>query len=281
MPRHPLAGRGQRKRDLESTIARNARATALPVGRYRDIFCRTILVATLERAVERGHIDTYCVKGGTAIELRFGSRARATRDLDLELPVPLDKLVAVFASALDVGYGDFTMRLKRGPRPIRDEAIRVEVAMQFMETDWTTINVDLAPAQAGNFADDVPLSLRELSPDGLPLTGRVMRTEYLIAQKVHAVTTPDPPTAYARHVVDIVYLYRTGTDIETLRGACHAIFDVRSERDGRARPPAVDLPTHWEREYGATIDAYGMTASPTEITRDFNNLLGYLRAEKD
>ncbi len=55
----------------------------MAVARYRDYFNRAILIAALERAVDAGVIDDYIVKGGAAIELRFGVLARATRDLDV------------------------------------------------------------------------------------------------------------------------------------------------------------------------------------------------------
>ena len=58
---------------LESTIARGARAAGVSVGRYRDQFNRAILIAALERAVDHGIIDDYRIKGGAAIELRFGA----------------------------------------------------------------------------------------------------------------------------------------------------------------------------------------------------------------
>ena len=41
----------------------------------------------LEHAVERGVIETYFLKGGVAMELRFARAARTTKDFDLAILV--------------------------------------------------------------------------------------------------------------------------------------------------------------------------------------------------
>ncbi len=80
-------------------------------------------------------------------------RARATRDVDVELPVPIDQLVDTFAAALETGYADFTFAPRPRAQAIRDDAVRVEVAMRYLNQPWATTDVDLAPAQAGDCAD--------------------------------------------------------------------------------------------------------------------------------
>jgi hypothetical protein len=105
-----------------------------------------------------------------------------------------------------------------------------------------------------------------------------MRTEFLIAQKIHAVLTPDEPDyeyAYARHVVDVLFLAQQDVDLARLRSACHAIFEVRSARDGRTwPPPKIALPERWLNEYAATIDQYPNFAwQPEDVPEQFTRLL--------
>ncbi len=79
-----------RSRHLESAIAHGARTAGMTGTRYRDQFNRVTLIATLERAVGAGIIERYIVKGGAAIEMRFGTRVkRATQSARF---IPLRKV---------------------------------------------------------------------------------------------------------------------------------------------------------------------------------------------
>ena len=246
-----------RARRLESSIAAGAKAAGIAVPRYRDQFNRTILLAALDRAVAAGRIRDYLVKGGAAIELRFGAAARTTRDLDVELPAPLGDLPEAFAAALADAPGEFTFALRDDRREIREDAVRVSVIMRFAGNGWATIDVDLATAADDTATDEIPIVAVEI-PDAAA-RARTMRTEFLIAQKIHAILTPDETDyqyAYARHVVDVLFLARQ-TTIDEIRHACEAVFASRASASGRTWPPqAIGLPNRWQRDYGATITLY-------------------------
>jgi hypothetical protein len=70
---------------LEKVLARVAREQGLDQERLRRWVCFLALCEVLEHAVERGVIDTYYLKGGVAMELRFAGAARTTKDFDLGL----------------------------------------------------------------------------------------------------------------------------------------------------------------------------------------------------
>lgn len=272
MPRQP--GPRRLSSALEAQIALGARAEGITVARYRDRLNRIVLLATLERAVEQGVIDTYHVKGGAAIELRFGMRARATRDIDLELAVAIEQLPVVFAAALAVGYDDFTFALRTRPRAVREDAVHVEVAMSYRGLRWATIDVDLAPAQAGAFADTLPIGAAEIP--SIVGNARAMKTEFLIAQKIHAATRPDEPDYqyyYARHVVDVLFLATTGVDLVDVRTACHAVFAARAAQDGRDWPPELDLPTRWLGDYDVTLREYDLSVRAQDVPAAFSRFL--------
>jgi hypothetical protein len=226
-----------------------------------------------------GVIGDYPVKGGAAIELRFGTLARATRDLDVELPVSLAALRDVFASALADGLEDFTFAVRDRVRPVREDAredARVEVMMRYLGQPWATIDVDLAPAEPGNFTDPIAIISAELP--AIASSARTMRTDFLIAQKIHAVLTPDEADyeyAYARHVVDVLFLPRTDVDLDRIRGACHVVFELRAQRDGRTWPPQViSLPERWIADYAATLDLYpDLALRPNDVSAEFTRLL--------
>jgi len=129
--------------------------------------------------------------------------------------VSLDALRDVFAAALAEGLNDFTFSVGDRVNPVREDALRVEVAVRYLGRPWATIDVDLAPAEPGDFADSIAIASAELP--AMASSARTMRTEFLIAQKVHAVLTPDEPAyeyAYARHVVDVLFLAQTDVDLD-------------------------------------------------------------------
>src|ERR1700728_957780 len=68
---------------LEKTLGRVVREQGLDQERPRRWVSFLALCGVLERAVEKGVIDIYYLKGGVAMELRFARAARTTNwDLD-------------------------------------------------------------------------------------------------------------------------------------------------------------------------------------------------------
>ena len=70
---------------LEKTLAHVAREQGLDQERLRRWMSFLALCGVLERALETGVIDTYYLKGGVAMGLRFARSARTTKDFDLGL----------------------------------------------------------------------------------------------------------------------------------------------------------------------------------------------------
>lgn len=68
---------------LEKRLARVAREQELDQERLRRWVSFLALCGVLERAVEERIVGSYFLKGGVALELRFATRARATKDLAL------------------------------------------------------------------------------------------------------------------------------------------------------------------------------------------------------
>ena len=57
----------------------------VPEARLYRRIATEVLFNVLEIAQQRGIIDRYAVKGGMALEVRFGMRARASRDVDVSV----------------------------------------------------------------------------------------------------------------------------------------------------------------------------------------------------
>ena len=117
---------------LEKTLARVAREQGLDQERLRRWVSFLALCGVLEQAVQQGVIDTYYLKGGVAMELRFARVARTTKDFDLGLAGNRAERIRKLEEVLKLGFDAFTFRLKPEIHQMElADTARVEVAVQY------------------------------------------------------------------------------------------------------------------------------------------------------
>ena len=132
---------------LEKTLARVAREQGLAQERLRRWVSFLALCGVLERAVNEGVLENYYLKGGVAMELRFAESARATKDIDIGVPVERKQRLRVFQDAMALGFDEFTFHMKGKPLNMdKVDALRLELAIRYRTRAWQTIAVDLGPA---------------------------------------------------------------------------------------------------------------------------------------
>ena len=190
---------------LEKTLARVAREQGLDQERLRRWVSFLALCGVLEHAVEKGVIETYYLKGGVAMELRFAGAARATKDFDLGLEGSRTERIRRLEDVLQLGFDEFTFRLKPEMQQMEvADTVRVEVAAHYRTRAWQTIDIDLGPGQARE-VDLVEPAIAGLAEMGLPMTPHVrcLGINEQVAQKLHACTGPHREDR-ARDVLDIL-----------------------------------------------------------------------------
>src|ERR1035441_3249522 len=127
---------------LEKTLARVAKEQGLAQERLRRWVSFLALCGVLERAVSEGVLDNYYLKGGAAMELRFAESARATKDIDIGVSGERAARLALFQSALVLGFDDFRYSLEGGTLNMEKvDAVRLELAIQYRSRAWQTIDV--------------------------------------------------------------------------------------------------------------------------------------------
>jgi len=163
------------------------------------------LAATLMRHARDEHDEPlFLIKGGVAIELLLGLRARATKDLDAAARIAVEDIAPRLRSALAHGWEGFTFRLI-GLEQVRDTAAhRGDVKASYQGDPWSTVQFEVSPTEGaaghkihwtGN-TFVAPERLGLPSPGELPL----VTIAYLIAQKLHACTDhTDPARPNAQH----------------------------------------------------------------------------------
>lgn len=254
---------------LEKTLARVAREQGVAQERLRRWVSFLALCGVLERAVQEGILDSYYLKGGVAMELRFAEAARATKDIDIGLTGERAERLRAFESALAIGFDEFTFQLKGKRLHMENaDAVRLELAVRHRTRAWQTIDIDLGPAGHGA-ADFVDPAIRGLVEMGLrvPSPVRCLNLNDQVAQKLHACTGPFSK-GRARDVLDILLIELFGRlDMAAVREASIRLFAERTTHDF---PPAVRIPTEWGPELEGLAKDLGYPAiSPAEIEGRF------------
>ena len=232
---------------LEKILARVAREQGLDQERLRRWVSFLALCGVLEQAVERGVIDTYFLKGGVAMELRFARAARTTKDFDLGLVGNRAERIRKLEEVLKLQFDAFTFRLKPETHHMElADTTRVEVAVQYKTRSWQTVEIDLGPGEARD-VDLVAPAIPGIAEMGLPVTAHVrcISISEQVAQKLHACTGPQREDR-ARDVLDILLLDMLGQlDYRSAREAAERVF---AKRATHAFPPTAVLPVEWRRE---------------------------------
>lgn len=139
-PKLPTQSEGQLKRRVLAL----ARETGVTEKRLRDWIGYTAIAAALGDAN-----NSWIIKGGVALEMRRHGAARATRDLDLIFNATTEDLVATIEESLKRPYGKFTFRRSGNPTHLREaNTWRIDVAVRFNGSDWTSVSVDLTPRES-------------------------------------------------------------------------------------------------------------------------------------
>lgn len=166
------------------------------------------------------------VKGGSAMALRYGRGTRFTQDLDAARVQSLAKFRSDFEDSLSAGWAGFSGRLveKAAPRPPAVPTAYVmqpfEVKLDYRGRSWCTVKFELGHNEIGD-ADEpeyrLAADLVDLFTDvGLdpPRPVPVLRSDYQVAQKLHAISGVG--SERARDLIDL-QLLNAGEDSTSCR----------------------------------------------------------------
>lgn len=211
----------------------------------------------------------FLIKGGVAIELLLGLRARATKDLDAAARLARGDIAPQLRTALAHGWEGFAFRLT-GLEQVRDTAAhRGDVKVSYQGDPWSTVQFEVSPTEGaaghqihwtGNtFVDPEQLGLP--SPGELPL----VTIAYLIAQKLHACTdhtNPERPNDRYRDLIDLILVDRLVRveDRAGVREVCVEIFRLRAKH---AWPPSITVLPEWPDGYRTLAEQ--LSFAPTDV----------------
>jgi hypothetical protein len=109
-----------------------------------------MLAGALARVTDPDGEGVFATKGGIAMELRLGDRARATRDVDIVIRGNPEDLAELLDGGLREPYQGFTFR--RGTiddLPTRPHVMKTRVQVMFAGRSLTSLQLDIAPLDTG------------------------------------------------------------------------------------------------------------------------------------
>jgi predicted nucleotidyltransferase component of viral defense system len=242
------------------------RGTRLDRLRRRAVFERLLI------RLDVGRPNAWVLKGGTALEVRWRERARATRDLDLAYR---DKLVdggALRALVIDQLSRDpdgdrFRFEVSR-VSPLADDmagrpAWRLPVRALLAGREFASVRVDIVAR-----SEELVITERLLLPGVLSFAGYPSRDIEVVApaqhfaEKLHALTRrwPDRENTRVRDLVDLIMLIEDGRlEPRQVRQVARHVFTVRGLH---ALPDDLpDPPASWSATYAMLANELDIAAT--------------------
>jgi hypothetical protein len=245
-----------------------------PARIYQRVYSE-LLFGLLADAKAQGLIPLYLLKGGMALELRFGIRARASKDVDIGIVSGGEELLAVFDRVLAIGFAGFAFRRRDNLLHMeRAATYRLELQISYGGRSFGKLDVDLNEADHEIASEQITTSvLTELGLPG-PLSVPILDPYFQIAHKLHGATEPSRPdytNRRHRDLLDVLVFARDESmklDFPRLRGIVTSEFARREHN--RIWPPAFELPALWLEPLRteALSNAFPVT-DPEQLAREF------------
>ncbi len=263
---------------LEDRLANRSRGTGIDLERLR----RRAAFERLLVRLELGAPGRWIVKGGMALEVRLGDRARSTRDLDLALRDAAVEGGAVRDLLIDCLLADpdsdgFEFRIGSAGQITTDDAgrpgWRFSAECRLAGRRFATVRLDVVAR-----ANEITRTERVSLPGILEFAEIARHTVEVVdplqhfAEKIHTLTRSygDRLNSRVRDLADIVLLIEDGlaASPELLRVVAH-VFD---ERNMHPLPHEIaDPPTFWRDSYPTLVADMDLTAN------DFDEAVALVR----
>jgi hypothetical protein len=270
------------RRALEDRLLERSRRTGLSLIRLRRIVVFERLLARLLVVAP----DRWLLKGGLALDLRLGERARTTRDMDLSRHDDEAIATADLRRAQAVPFDDFfTFSVERTDRldaATEGAAVRYRARAELAGRPFEAVTLDVGFD---------PLSLAEPvwlpGPDLLSFAGiapilvPALPLALHVAEKVHAYTrrygADAAPSSRVKDLVDLVVIAVTAAfEAGELREALERTFAARGQHPLPSALPSP--PADWERPYRPLAEEIrldpDLAAGYALTTRFLNPILG-------
>lgn len=245
---------------LEQRLRNESQNSGISLDRLR----RRVMYERIVVRLDLAEPDTWVVKGGLALDVRLGGRARVSMDLDLGLredAIEGNRLRDRIIEALETDPDDDRFTFIVGPAKLLPayyvgRAIwRFRVQSTLAGRQFGTLRLDVAPR-----IEELEPTERVLPHNALAFAGVRSRKVELIdinrhaAEKLHALTCTygDRPSSRVRDLVDLVLLLENEyLDDDRCRAAIRTTFDQRGTHE--LPSDLSDPPSDWTDRYESLV----------------------------
>jgi len=245
---------------LEQRLKDRAAGDGARLARDRKRVAFDRLLARL-LMVARGE---WLLKGGFALDLRLQSRARSTKDVDIEWRTGESELLETLLDASGCEMGDFfVFAIERAEAP--DDRLggshRFRVSASLAGRPFETFLLDVG------FGSDAAETTETLRTDDLlgfagiePVEVEAMPLELQVGEKLHAYTRTYEGrrvSTRTKDLIDLVLIAELSTlDASTLRREIETIFSIRNTHTAPAALPPP--PRDWQAPFRRLAEEVGV-----------------------
>ncbi len=238
--------------NLQRWLGEWSAAEGVTTGRIQRRVGVLVVAAMLDDIRDNDGNHRFVAKGGAALEMRFGARARTSKDFDTLYCGAMEEALDQVSAGVGSGWQGFTGRVTR----IADVDVpglavqpkRFEIKLAYKGRAFVTIPMEVSRPEGDALTqiDAVQVSLAPVGLDAPPVVP-CLSVRYQIAQKLHACTDPlngDRPNERAHDLADLILLEELlgEADLAAARRACVDVFGVRNKH---AWPPALVPDDYW------------------------------------
>jgi len=245
-------------RGLQRWISGWADASSEPQARIQRRIALVAIAAMLHSARNRDGDPIFIIKGGSALELRYESKARATRDIDLEFTGTLEEIHGGVSACVGAGWSGFGGRVL-DPQPLSIPwgsitGQRLTVQLTYFGRPFANVPLEVITSKSPDV--EYVHSLR-LDPVGLPSPDPIpcLSLPYQVAEKLHACTDPldgDRTNDRVSDLMDLILIEDLSPDLNlaATRTACIAVF---ADRSTHPWPPVVSFSPELDRLWASLV----------------------------
>jgi len=247
------------RRALEQRLRTRSLQTGLPLVRLRKMVAFDRFLARLLQV----HPDYWVVKGGLALQLRIGARARTTKDIDLLALLHVEEITITLRKAGSLDLGDwfaFEVAEPLSNSGLEPGGIRHAIQASLDSRTFEQFHLDVGIGDplvdpVDYLSTPALLEFADLEPVSVPCYPITQQ----IAEKLHAYTRPRKTgeSSRVKDFIDILLLAELGTiSGERLFRAIQATFSIQGTHDIPENVPPT--PANWGREYQRMADDVGL-----------------------
>jgi len=223
--------------------------------------------------------DGWVLKGGYLLEVRLGSVARATRDLDLATTrrLGVGELRAAFEHSLDRDVDDdgFVFRVTGAHEHLREggaaggPGVQLSVSADLAGRPFASVRVDVVarPAEIEGGVEQVVLPPVVAVPEWSAVVVPAVDLAQHAAEKLHALSqmyAHARPSTRVKDLADLVLLIDSGAlDESRLRERVTAVFTARDGRPAESGLP--EPPAAWRAGYAELARSLSLPSPDLDV----------------